>query len=159
MQRFTLNTSEEIISSGCFRCSAKEAVVLLLSWSTLHIKITKFIVSKFFFFFFLAFFTQKSICKSHFFLKLLGAIWKEQWYCFVLLWSATIYPSFLWKTHLFWTFWVLRERSSDIFSFVERPVYSIFKCIHLFFYKQLVYKKLALGWQMAKHYATIKTTD
>ena len=36
-------------------------------------------------------------------------------------------PSFMFKTYLFSNFWVLCERSIDIFLFGERSVYNIFK--------------------------------
>ena len=45
----------------------------------------------------------------------------------VLFWFASIYPNCMRKTHLFWNFWVLRERSRDICSLVDHPAYSIFK--------------------------------
>ena len=39
LSRFTENTSAKVIFSGNSRCSAKGAVILLLSWSTLYISI------------------------------------------------------------------------------------------------------------------------
>ena len=64
-----------------FRCSTKENTILLLSRSTLHIAIKKCIVSWFYFFYFdFPLCTQNASIK--FFLEILGAPRKEQWYCF-----------------------------------------------------------------------------
>ena len=53
-----------------FMCSAREAVLLLLSWRNRYVAISKCIMSWFQLFFFeLATANPKSICKSHFFLK------------------------------------------------------------------------------------------
>ena len=49
---FTQSACIKAISSWNFRCSWKEAVLLLLSWSTLYVAISKCIVSWFYFVYF-----------------------------------------------------------------------------------------------------------
>ena len=44
-----------------------------------------------------------------------------------LFWFATIHPTWMCKRNCFLKFWVLRETSSDIASFVKYLVYSNFK--------------------------------
>ena len=119
----------KVICSWNFGCSSKEAVMLLLSWSTLYIAFPNCIVSWFYFFYFdLPLFTQSASLKvissgtfcSSFVEHPVYNIFKvySVLILVVLLWFATVYPRCMCKTHLFWKFWVLHERSSDIFSFV-----------------------------------------
>ena len=44
-----------------------------------------------------------------------------------LFWFATTNPKCMCKSQVFLNFYVLREKSSDIASFVQHPVYSIIK--------------------------------
>ena len=54
------------------KCSAKDAVLLLLSWSTLYVAISKPIVSLFYLKKKLALINLKNICKNQFFMKFQG---------------------------------------------------------------------------------------
>ena len=121
--QFTQNASIKVIHSWNFKCSAKGAVILLLSWSVLYIAVWKCVVSSFYFFFYfdLPLVTQiacvkvtfswnnrcsakgavilllswstlyiaisKYMCKTHLFLKILGAPAKET-VIFFLLWIS-----------------------------------------------------------------------
>ena len=90
-------------------------------------------------------FYPKWMCKSNFF-EILAASRRKQWYWFVrgvpciehfvnvwcsessfLFQYATINPTRICRRYFFLKFLVLREKSSVIASFVEHPVYSIFK--------------------------------
>ena len=68
---FTQNASVKVIYSWNFGCFAKGAVILLRSWSTLHLAVWKCIVFLFYIFYlfiyYLPYFIQKYLCKSHFF--------------------------------------------------------------------------------------------
>ena len=57
---FTQTVCLKGIYSWNFRCSAKEAVVLLCLWSTKYLAFWKYIVSSFYCFFFLSRFTQNT---------------------------------------------------------------------------------------------------
>ena len=46
---------------------------------------------------------------------------------FFLSWFPTIHPKWMCKNYLFLKFYMFRERSSDVASFVEEPLYSNFK--------------------------------
>ena len=76
-----------------FRCPAKEAVILLLSWNNLYVATSKCILSWFYFDF--RRFTKNQRC--------------------------------MYKGHSFLKFFMLCERTSEITSFVEQPVYSNFQ--------------------------------
>ena len=61
---FTQNASVKVVYSWNFRCSTKGAVILLLSWTTLHLAVWKYTVSLLYFFYFvLPRFTQKTSTK------------------------------------------------------------------------------------------------
>ena len=143
---FTQTVCLKGIYSWNFRCSAKEAVIRLLSWSILYIAFSKWKVSWFLFFYFdFSLFTQsvclKGIYSWNFRCSVKeAAIFFLSWStlytdfqngkfpdsCF-LFWFPTVYPKCMFKRHLFLKLSVFRERSSDTFPFVEHPVYSIFK--------------------------------
>ena len=92
---FTQNAFVKIIYSWKFRCSTKGAVILLCSWSTLHLVVWKCIVFLFYIF-----------------------------YLFIYLLFAPFHPKYLCKSHFFFKFSVFHKRSSVIASFVEHPAYS-----------------------------------
>ena len=105
------------------------------------------------------------------FLKISGASWSKQCYCFfngahlysifkiysvlilvVFFWFVTINPNCKCKSHFFWKLQMLRGESSVTESFVEHRVYSIFKrysililvfCILIF---QSASVKVNLSW-------------
>ena len=67
---FTLSECVEVNFSWNFRCSGKGDVILLRSWSTLYIAISKHAVSQFeLLFFWFVTIHPKWMCRSHFFLK------------------------------------------------------------------------------------------
>ena len=110
-----------------FRCSAKEAVILLLSWNNLYVATPKCILSWFYFFFNFDFlwFTKNQRC--------------------------------MYKGYSFLKFFMLCKRTSEIASFVEQPVYSNFQMfsvltlVFLFFlplFTQNVSVKVAYSWNL-----------
>ena len=129
----------KIIYSRNFRCSAKEAILLLLLWSTLCLEISISVASWFYFFLFqFPTFNPKYMGKSEFFLKFqvprmassfMGSFVEYtvcsnfKMYGLLIL----VYPECMYKSHLFLKFQVLRKGSSFITPSVEHPVCSNFK--------------------------------
>ena len=69
--------------SSNFRCSGKEAVLLLRSWSTLYVAVLKCILSWLWLFFLICQHLPKIYVSEGFVLEILGALRKKQFYCFV----------------------------------------------------------------------------
>ena len=113
----------KVIYSWSFRCSAKETVLLLLSWSTLYVAISKCIASWFFSYLNLLQLIQSACVKVNFPLNfrcstkeaaILLLSWSNlyiafarcigSWFCFVLFWFAIIHPKCMCKSHFFKNF-------------------------------------------------------
>ena len=140
----------KILCVFCFwnlRCSVKEAVLLLCSWSTLYIGFSKFKMSWFYFSYFnLPLLTESVYVKANFFWRfmcsareavLLPLSWRNRyvaiskcimsWFQFFLFELAATNPKSFCKSHFFLKFYVFCERRSVIASFVKHPICSIFK--------------------------------
>ena len=133
------------------RCFPKKAEILLLSWSTLYIVISKSLYSVLILvcLFWFATILPKYMCKTNFFVQ----IWERskfgniasfveqpkyslfKMYCVLILsflFSYTVFHSKLpRKSYIALRCYVLCEGSSDIASFVEHSVYSKFKMYNI----------------------------
>ena len=143
----TQNASEKVSFLLNWRCSAKETVILLLSWSARYILFSKCIVSWIYFFSLdLPLFTEDAFVTVNFSLNFICSgkeavifllSWSTlyiaiseciaSWFYFFKFWFVTTYSKFMHKSHLFLKYYVLQERSSGIASFLEHTEYSIFQ--------------------------------
>ena len=78
---FTQNVSVKVIYSWTSRCSAKEAVILLRSWSSLYIAFQTVKVPDSSFFYLICHYLPKVYAQKAFILEILGALRRKQWYC------------------------------------------------------------------------------
>ena len=133
----------KLIYSWNFMCTAKEAVILLLSWSTLYVAFSKCIVYWFYISHLdLPLITQNASEKAIFLLNwrcsaketvILLLSWSARYIVFskcIVSWIfgfATIHRRCFCNSQLFFKFYLLRKRSSNISSFMEHPVYSNFR--------------------------------
>ena len=82
LPRFTQNISAKDIFPGNFRCCGKEAVIFFLSLSTLYIAFWKCVIFWFYIFYFNCQYSAKILLEKSFFLEILVAPRKKQWYSF-----------------------------------------------------------------------------
>ena len=149
MLQLIRKASARVNFSSNFRCSAKEAVLLLCSWSTLYIGVSKYKVSWLYFSYFnLSLSTESASTKVNFswnfrcyakgalllllsWITLYVAISKciVSWFYFFLFWFPTINPKGISaKGNFSWNFRCsTKETVILLASFVEHPVCSIFK--------------------------------
>ena len=101
---FTQSVCIKVIYSWNFRCSWKKAVLLLLLLGTLHVAISKCIVSWFYFLYFnLPLLTESEYVKFNFSWVCRGS--KKEAGILLLSWS-TLYRTFSkWKVSWFWLFY------------------------------------------------------
>ena len=105
LSRFTQSVCIKVIYSWNFRCSWKEAVLLLLSWSTLHVAVSKCIVSWFYFLYFnLRLLTESAYVKFNFSWNFRGST--KEGVTLLRSWS-TLYMTFSrCKVSRFWLFYL-----------------------------------------------------
>ena len=132
--------------------SGKQAVIKFFSCVTLYIPISNYIewLNSGYFYFDLLQFTQSECVKADFSWNcscpvkqaVLLLLSSKAMYSnleinnvliqFFLFWFPTVYPNFMYISHLFFNFLRVRKKSSDMASFVEHPVYCSLKMYSLF---------------------------